>query len=41
MSAVVQEDDVGYTNRILASALDDVTMKAKILRLLEEIRRRC
>jgi hypothetical protein len=40
-SAVVQEDDVGYTNQILASEPDDATMKAKILRLLEEIRRRC
>ncbi len=30
----------GYTNQILASEPDDATMKAKIMRLLEEIRRR-
>ena len=35
-SAVVQEDDVGYINQILASEADDATMKAKIMKLLEE-----
>ena len=35
-AAVVQEDDVGYINQILASEDDDATMKAKIMKLLEE-----
>lgn len=35
-SAVVQEGDVGYINQILASQADDETMKAEIVKLLEE-----
>jgi hypothetical protein len=35
-SAVVQEDDVGYINQILASDADDATKKAEIIKLLEE-----
>ena len=35
-SAVVQEDDVGYINQILASDADDATKKAEIMKLLEE-----
>jgi hypothetical protein len=35
-AAVVQEDDVGYINQILASDADDATKKAEIMKLLEE-----
>ena len=35
-SLVVQEDDVGYINQILASDADDATKKAEIMKLLEE-----
>ena len=35
-SQVVQEDDVGYINQILASDADDATKKAEIVKLLEE-----
>ena len=35
-SAVVEEDDVGYINQILASESDDATKKAEIMKLLEE-----
>jgi hypothetical protein len=35
-SLVVQQDDVGYINQILASDADDATKKAEILKLLEE-----
>ena len=35
-AAVVQEDDVGYINQILASEADDATKKAEIMKLLEE-----
>ena len=35
-SQVVQEDDVGYINQILASDADDATKKAEIIELLEE-----
>ena len=35
-SLVVQEDDVGYINQILASGADDATKKAEIMKLLEE-----
>ena len=34
-SAVVEEDDVGYINQILASESDDATKKAEIMKLLE------
>ena len=34
-SAVVEEDDVGYINQILASEADDATKKAEIMKLLE------
>jgi hypothetical protein len=35
-AAVVQEDDVGFINQILASDADDATKKAEIMKLLEE-----
>ena len=35
-AAVVEEDDVGYINQILASDADDATKKAEIMKLLEE-----
>ena len=35
-SLVVQEDDVGYINQILASDADDAAKKAEIMKLLEE-----
>ena len=35
-SLVVQQDDVGYINQILASDADDATKKAEIMKLLEE-----
>jgi hypothetical protein len=35
-ATVVQEDDVGYINQILASDADDATKKAEIMKLLEE-----
>jgi hypothetical protein len=35
-SLVVQQDDVGHINVILASDADDATKKAEILKLLEE-----
>ena len=35
-SAVVEQDDVGYINQILASDSDDATKKAEIMKLLEE-----
>ena len=34
-SAVVQEDDIGYINQILASDADEATKKAEIIKLLE------
>ena len=35
-SDVVQQDDVGYINQILASDADDATKKAQIQKLLED-----
>jgi hypothetical protein len=35
-SLVVDQDDVGYINQILASDADDATKKAEIMKLLEE-----
>ena len=35
-SLVVDDDDVGYINQILASDADDATKKAEIMKLLEE-----
>lgn len=35
-SLVVQEDDVGYINQVLASDADDATKKAEIMKLIEE-----
>ena len=35
-SEVVQQDDVGYINQILASDADDATKKAQIEKLLSE-----
>ena len=35
-SQIVQEDDVGYINQILASDADDATKKAQIEKLIEE-----
>ena len=34
-AAIFQQDDVGYTNRILASDADDATKKAENMKLLE------
>lgn len=35
-SLVIDEDDVGNINQILASDVDDATKKAQILELIEE-----
>ncbi len=35
-SQVVQQEDVGYINQILASDADDATKKAEIMKLLEK-----
>jgi hypothetical protein len=35
-SLVVDQDDVGYINQILASDADDATKKAEIMKLLED-----